>query len=329
MSTTIQGAEAPVESTQAVKPGDVAQAAPEAGSPAERSPAAQSTDGQATSQQPKREDDDLSSRFAALTRKEKKILEAERKAKEMLEKFGPLDEAISQKDALKLLERAGMSINDVLDAAIRANTEPTVEDKLKTVEQRLAEYEREKREAIEAEKKRAEMQAAEREITQFKAGIKATIDADADKFELIRLNEAYDAIYDACFEIVSADPESYPTRAEADALVPRVAELIEAELAKSMEKLKGAKKIKALFGISEEPAVESKSGGSAREAISPQSAQANPKAHDVTLTNRQASNPAEPDKRPKPLTREESLARAAAFLEAELRKKQAAQGAAR
>jgi hypothetical protein len=323
----------------------------EAATPASSQPEAQAgsagmvslvnpTDGVATAPETKPEapkakpEDDLSARFAALTRKEKKILEAERKAKELLEKYTPLEEALTQKDALKLLERAGLSINDVLDAAIKQGEPPSMDDKVKSLEERLAAYEREKQEALEKAQRDAQLKAAEAEVTAFKQTIEKQIKEGGEKFELIELHNAYDAIYEACFEIVSNDPESYQTRAQAEALIPRVAEMIEAELSKSLETLKASKKLKALLGIADAGSALDAATGSQTQSSAPEAspfapAKAKFTSQDVTLTNRTAAIPAQPDSKPRPKTREESLAQAAALYEQLVRAKQQGQSTPR
>jgi len=272
---------------------------------------------------PKKEQDDLSARFAALSRQEKKIADERRRAKELQDKYTPLDDAISRKDALSLLKASGFSLNDVIDAALKADQPPTVEDKLKTVEERLAAWEKAKEEEKAQDEQKRRQENAQAEISAFREALTQHLAGDPDKYELINSSEAIENVYDACFELIKADPESYPTRDEAIALIPKVAEMIENELGERLKKLGSAKKLKTLLGLSDAPVTDPATATQPKSAttatLSEPAKPASPAKQDVTLTNRNTVNPAQPETRPKRMTREESLARAAAFLEQQLK----------
>lgn len=295
------------------------------GSPTADSSAA-AMEGHAT-QQPDagvKPDDDLSARFAALSRKEHKFQEDKRKAKELSEKYSPFEEAITQKDALKLLERAGFSINDVIDAALKVDHVPTSDEKVATLEQKLAAFEKAQLDAATAKEQSAQQEVFDREVSAFKETLGKTLASDPDRFELINSHGAADTIYDACFEIVQDDPDSYETRAEVEALIPRVADMIEAQLQKNLEKLSGAKKFKALLGLTEAtPGVGLNSG--TRLAAPTQASLYSPaqasSQQDITLTNRNAASPAQPEAKPRAMTRDESKAQVAKWLEEQMRLK--------
>jgi len=269
-------------------------------------------------------DDDLAARFAALSRKEHKFQEDKKKAKELAEKYSPFEEAITQKDALKLLERAGFSINDVIDAALKVDHVPTSDERVLTLEQKLAAFEKSQTDAATAKEQSAQQEVFDREVSAFKETLGKTLASDPDRFELINSHGAADTIYDACFEIVQDDPDTYETRADVEALIPRVADMIEAQLQENLKKLSGAKKFKAMLGLTEAaPGAELSAGKKLAASLqaSPYSlAQANSQ-QDITLTNRNAASPAQPDAKPRTLTRDESKAQVAKWLEEQMRLK--------
>lgn len=292
--------------------------------------ATEAKDGQADAAQAeagKAPTDDMSARFAALSRQEKKFQDEKRKAKELSEKYSPFDEAISQKDALKLLERAGFSINDVIDAALKQDHVPTTDEKLLTVEQKLAAFEKAREDERLAKEQAAQQEVFDREVSAFKETLNQTLTSEGDRFELINASGGADTVYEACFKIVTEDPDSYPTRAEVEAMIPRVADMIEGQLQESLKKLTGAKKLKALLGSADALSGAGNANGSGStaptQASSSRPAEASSK-QDITLTNKNAVNPAQPETKPKRLTPDESKARAAKWLDEQLRAREQA-----
>jgi hypothetical protein len=158
-----------------------------------------------------KKDDFLAPRFAALAKKEKaarsqieaakqlqaQIAEREAKIKELEAKY-------SKKPAnpIEALMQHGFTYQEATDYILNGE-KPTADLKIKTVEDRLAEFERKQEErelkALEDAKKDEERGRAEA-IENFKGEIKDYVTKNADTYELINLHETYDLIYQTVAE---------------------------------------------------------------------------------------------------------------------------------
>jgi hypothetical protein len=242
--------------------------------------------------EPAKEDIDLSARFASLSRKEKKLL-AERQAisaeKKELEEYKKWKASAKEKP-FEYLSQGGITLDDLIKAKLTEGKEPTVEDKLLTVEEKLKKFQEDRE--VEAEK--LKQQNSSRAVAAFKDKIKSVVEIDKAKYETILANDAIDEVYDVCAEYWEQNPHLPPEKRMLP--VEKAAELVEAELFER-EKERAKKtisysKLKSLYASQETP----------KETV--------PQAKDIqapepTLTNKTAPAPSAEQRRL--LTREESI----------------------
>lgn len=137
---------------------------------------------------------DLSSRFAALTRKEKALLDRERKAAEIEKKFGKFAQSKPKENPLAWLETGEITIDELIQAKLKEGKPPTADEKVVTVEEKLRRLE----EQIAAKEEQSKQEHINRVVQQFKDQIKAHVDSDKGKYELINAHDAYDQVYAVC-----------------------------------------------------------------------------------------------------------------------------------
>lgn len=127
------------------------------------------------------------SRFAALSRKEKAILEKEKALKEQNARIGEIEELLgnAKENPMSLLEKAGISFDDLVQQQLGiAKEEEKADDpneKYKMLENKLEEMEK----RLADEKEQAKSQAEEQAIDDFKYQISSHIEDNASEFEII------------------------------------------------------------------------------------------------------------------------------------------------
>lgn len=179
----------------------------------------------------------VSSRFAALTRKERELQKQQQEIKQMMNDpvFQNFRTAREKKDAKAALEALGMSFDDLAQYTLNDN-QLTPEQRIKQLEERI-ENERKEREELDKQK---EMQQNEAVIQNFKQDIAATIDNDPDSYELVKLNEAQEAVYN----LIEQNYQNSGELLSIEDAAAQVEEFLQTRLSKIMEnskKLKGAK----------------------------------------------------------------------------------------
>ncbi len=247
----------------------------------------------------KPDDANLGARFAALTRREKQLQEREKAAKqgdEQIKRFTKAIENIKQ-DPLAALKEVGLTFEDLAQAYLRAqdpNHVPSPEEKIKSIEERLAQKEaqearfRADQEAKEIEEKQRYIDES---ISAFKTKLREQVDSQAEKYELIQANDATEMVY----EVI----ESY-FRENEEMLDPAQAlDAVEAHLEEEAKKIMNLKKFAPK---STEP--------TSRMQDNTPDVRANPS---TTLTNKNVS--AQASTKPTGLSREESLKRAASLIQ--------------
>jgi hypothetical protein len=198
---------------------------------------------------------DHSKAFAELARKQKAMLERDKKIKEMEAKYGKYDQALStaKDNPMAILEAAGISLDDLINHQLKTNKVPTPEDKISTVEEKLAALQKEREDekrALKAEAEAAESQKKQEhfnsEVTAFKNTIKTSIESDIDKYESIHLNDAQELVFETAIEAIKQNPKAYETRQDVETkLLPKILELIEAELfEQDKKKFESSKRLK-------------------------------------------------------------------------------------
>ena len=253
---------------------------------------------------------DLSSRFAALSRKEKKLQETEKAIKELQAKLGPVAEAVEKKDIKKLLALGALDMNDVIQAALKDEDEkPTAEQRVQTVEEKIAAWEKAKEEEKLAAEQAAQQKHYEEEVAAFRKTLSDTLTSKSEQYELIHALGASEQVFEAIREMVVAEPDSFPDRASVEKLIPLIADEIESQLLERAKKFGTANKVKSLFSAAL----------LAEGEKNPQATSQSPKPTQVitrseTLTNKHSAPPAIPQEKPRKLSVDESKAKAAETL---------------
>lgn len=248
-------------------------------------------------------DDKLSSKFAALSRKEKMIKQREAQVSQQQKQFEQQLAEIKaenerlkkefdsyrtgmKQSPLKKLREEGLTFEQLTEMQLN-DENPTPEMLIKRTREELetgykSELEALKRQLAE-EKQKAEKDAEERVVTSYKKQINDHISANTDKYELISLNEAHGLVFDVVEEYYQNEGKILS--------VDEAADYVEKYLEDEARKVLQAKKF---------------------AAKGPQPTKPSEKPASLTLSNElSAENPAPSSKK---LTREEQLEEASKFL---------------
>lgn len=245
---------------------------------------------------------DFSSRFAALTRKERAIVERERQLKQFqndptwkeYQQFREL-KANPRQNAIKLVESMGVPLKDFyedLTGTILNDGKPSVELELKAIKDELA---RERQEKLDGKKKQ-EQADNDRFINQYKADIVGAIEKQADDFELMNLNKESGSI-DLALEVAIEHfrvHKEIPTHVE-------VCKAVESYLETESKKLLSAKKFAVKTEVPQTEKPSEPQTGAAAAKTAPVIAQ--PK----TLTNSNSAAATPTAQQNPPMSREDRL----------------------
>jgi hypothetical protein len=228
--------------------------------------------------------DRFAPKFAALTRKEREIKERERKLAEaektrladIEKKAKELEEreksSVSYKDrmkqnVIKFLEEEGYTYEQISEMVLNEGN-PTQEmqmkrlqeeiegktlTKIQELEKKLAEKEQKEKEEREALLKQRQEEA----VTEFKNQIKNDVEANAETYELIKFNEAYDLVYEVIEQIYEQMSDEDKTAIgqnpkKIDEIRKLALDEVEGELVARATRIKELKKLKQT-SKSEEP----------------------------------------------------------------------------
>ena len=232
-----------------------------------------------------KKDDKFSSRFAALAKREKALLSRESRLKEMESKFSSAEkqDAEFKSNPIKYLqERYGLTYNDLTQLVLNDN-KPTPDMKVKELEDKMSAWEKAKKE--EAEK--AEKAKTEQIITGYMGQIGEFIEANAAEFELIKAHgEGSELIYNVV--------DAHLIKTGRMLSIKEAATHVENYLYNEAQKLLTLNKLKPKEPVKEVPTTQK------------------PVSTAKTLTNNdQTEVPTPTDK---PLSKEESLKKAAAMI---------------
>lgn len=235
----------------------------------------------------KKEEDSFSSKFAALSRRERELVKKERLIKErekQIEASGGDSEKLRKlvkEDPFKVLEILGTNYDELTQYALAGTSEEA--RALRQVKKELDELKKQKEE----EHKTLQEREAQAKVDKFKAEQREHILKAGAKYELINATERYDLVYDVVDEYFRENQEILDN--------DTAAKMVEDYLEKEVEKVLKAEKIKNRFVTTkkEEPAEK-------------------PESKSFTLTNKMSQVSTEADNRP--LSREESLERAASLI---------------
>ncbi len=156
------------------------------------------------------EDPKFATRFAALTKREKQLMERESRLKAEENQFKAWKEATknAKLNPSALLESHGLTLNELADHLISSGQkkELTPDEKIAALEKKLDDD----RKAREDEKKALGDKEIEDTIAQVKSAISEIVSGEPDKYELIHANEAHDVVYQVVEEhwMATRDPET-------------------------------------------------------------------------------------------------------------------------
>lgn len=150
---------------------------------------------------PKEEDPKLTSRFAELSRREKRTVERERALKESEAKAKERETAYQAWEAAKARIKEDPSealhlLDADLDSVITASL---AKHKPATPEDRLAKLEEERkleREALEAEKLTAQQKQVKEQVEGIRTNVREFIESQPDEYEMIIAEAAHDQVFD-------------------------------------------------------------------------------------------------------------------------------------
>lgn len=149
----------------------------------------------ATEKAPPANDPRVSTIMAKLARKERELQQRELQIKTDSEKVKEYYDAKNSKNPIKALQALGMSYQDATEYMLNEG-QPTTEQKLKMIEERLSAKEAEELKKAE-ESKKSEI---EKNIGHFKRQIRDEALAQAEKYELIVAHEAYEEVFNVIEE---------------------------------------------------------------------------------------------------------------------------------
>lgn len=259
-----------------------------------------------TTTEPTKNDDDYSHRFAELAKRDQFLSDREKKVKayeETLKKYERL-EKLRAEDPSAFFEESGLDFNNIARSFIEkaaGKREPTADEKIALLEKKIQEKEK----AEEDERQQAA-------IGSFKKQLFGFIEEERETYELINSMGEQELVYSVIEEYYQKNGSLLDHKKAAD--------LVEAELTATLEKVKATKKAKNLFAPSEEVQQNVTSGldqaKSGKDVVTP--------INSKTLTAKAVPVTTEaPKTEGKLLSREESLKRAAEFLKKKLEESKA------
>lgn len=238
----------------------------------------------------KKNDEPLSVKFAALTRRERMLLEKEKELKSREEKLKPTEltrEAV-KKNPKTALESVGMTFEEFTEAYLNQlegkEHTPSTDDRINALYEKIEAKER----ADIEERAKKEKEIEEKAIYDFKEKIRASIESESEKYELINRSGVVDEVYNLIEEYFNDTGKVMD--------IFEAADHVEKHLEEEAEKIFASKKISSRFS----PIKKLDTQGLPPSA--------------VTLTNKQTASPAAPIAPKTLLPKEDSLARAAALL---------------
>jgi hypothetical protein len=257
--------------------------------------------------------DEFASKFAALSRKEKDIRgreqELEKRLSQFEEKFAKYDAQLQpqestepevmapaiadliKNDPVAALEQAGWSYEDITNMILNDGKMPTdrqLQLRIEEVENGYKSRVEELENKLLDQEKQKEEASYNQVIEDYKNDIKGFIDQDTEAYELVQANDAYDLVFD----VIEQHHQETGRVLDTKTAVDQVESYLEGELKKVYQKSKKMSSWKR---------------DEAEEA--PQAIQ----RHAPTLSN-SLSAQGEPARAERSLSREESLARAAAAI---------------
>ncbi len=195
---------------------------------------AESTE-QVTETVPEESNEDMfAKRFAALSRREKQLLEEKNKAKEVESKWSEI-EAAKKAGVMKLLEYHGLSIDDVINEALGEENKPEV-DPVDKIRQEFEEYKQAQEDKLAEEQRKIEEEnqnSIQKAIDNHKQAISSHISQNLDKYELINSQGEQELVW----EVTEAHFDEYGEVLDIEQAADKVEEYLENKV-KELLKLK-------------------------------------------------------------------------------------------
>jgi hypothetical protein len=184
--------------------------------------------------EPEKQQDDFSTKFAALSRREKQLLERERKLKAMEEEITGKSSKLSQWEERKklfkenpdeLFNEIGLSFEDIVNKKLgiepeeKQLTPDEVYKKLQAeLESKFKKLEEEKQKQIEEENAQI--------LSNFKNDIESYLTKNADKYELINYQKDFDLVFDVVQEYFDQNGEVLSIEVAADHVEKHLEDLV-------------------------------------------------------------------------------------------------------
>lgn len=273
---------------------------------------------------------DLTSKFVALSKREKALVENERKVKAELaakqdeidakaQKFADLEQLLStaeKKDYAAIFAKLGTNYEEVTQWYVKGGKEAfeaqnLVSKETKALEAKLAEQDKKLQAKLDemekSEKARAEAERA-KVIESARIVVADKIKADP-KFELLNLSGQAAKVYDTMLEVVASDPDRGSTPEKANELMLEVAEALEAQILAEHQALMKAEKLKTK---AEAAAAEEKAKQPAADAAPKPGSVADRKARALAMVEGNALKAPPAVVSTKPMSRADLIAKIAA-----------------
>lgn len=142
-----------------------------------------------------KEDPKFSARFAALSRKEKELVQRERAFKENQAKLQAYEKALqtAKQNPLEYLQAAGLTLEEALQQIINSDGDQPVTEaqRLQQIEKKISDYEEQQ---VVARKQAAEYKKNQ-ELNQIKSNITDYINNNSETYELIKEYNAIDDVW--------------------------------------------------------------------------------------------------------------------------------------
>jgi hypothetical protein len=192
------------------------------------------------------QDPEFSKKFAALSREQKKLFVKEQELKTRESKLTDWEkrQELKKTNRLEYLKSEGIELDDLVKELLSSeDNKPTTDDRVAALEKEIKEYKaQEARQKEEAEQKKIQAQN-QMAIDAWMTKAKNEIGANADKYETIIAQNAYQTVFDVVQEYYEKHNTILP--------IDKAADLVEEHLFDDVKKLAGHKKLKSLFVTTE------------------------------------------------------------------------------
>jgi hypothetical protein len=186
----------------------------------------------------------FTSRFTALSRKERQLQEEQKRIKEHEAKLNEINSIQESKDVMKALQYHGFTIDDVINHALGEDADVEDKDPVESLKEEFESYKQSLQEKEEQEKLQQEeinQKTIDEAITLHKDQINSYLSENLDKYEIITSQEQQDLVWD----VTEAHFDEYGEVLS----IEDAANKVEAHLEAEVQKLLNLKK----FGSKSEP----------------------------------------------------------------------------